>query len=234
MSSKFFNFILKANQILFFIVAIGVFIAFIISIIPRNYEPPSVKIEKTSNLHKTKQDKKKTMYTKSFYSKIKDVYIIKIQTDKIIHKDKVLSHSSMLSRGYNDEYGLVNLLFVKDESMKYKLLKKDAYIVSFKTIRSSEATKNVYENNYFQLDKNIYSIIQQDTDKDSTLSMKDQQDFYISDYDGKNLKSILKNIKQYKVVDDNIILITKNINKEDLFYMFNIITNKLVLLDTNI
>ena len=231
MSSKFFNFILKANQILFFIVAIGVFIAFIISIIPRNYEPPSVKIEKISNLHKAKQDKKKTMYTKSFYSKIKDVYIIKIQTDKIIHKDKVLRHASMLSSGYNNEYGLVNLLFVKEENIKYKLLKKDAYIVSFKTIRSNETMNHAYENNYFQLDKNIYSIIQKDTDKDSTLSMKDQQDFYISDYDGKNLKNILKNIKQYKVVDDNTILIT---NKEDLFYMFNIITNKLVLLDTNI
>jgi len=237
MKNKIFNFILKSNQILFFLVAVGIIGITLLSLLPPDYSRPAVQIEKNIEQNNTKKIRTKPQYFKSFHAYIKDVFIIKVHADNITSK-KVLHYSAprLSSMNYysDNEHALVNLIFTKEDEGNNKLLKNDAYIVSFNLVTDNKIKPNPYRDNNFKLEKNIYVIVSNDTNKDNFLSTKDQQDFYVSNYDGKQIKLVLKDILKYKVVEDNLVLITKKVNKKEHFYLFNVLTSNLKELDTTL
>ena len=237
MKNKIFNFISKSNQILFFLVAIGLIVVMVISLLPHDYSRPAVKIERNLEQNSTKETLVKNQYFKSFYSHINDIFIIKVYADNIV-REEILHYSAPRSSSsdfYNqNKHALVNLIFAKEGKKSYKLLKDDAYITSLNIMKNNQTVRKEYADSYFKLEKNIYTIVTHDTNNDDFLTSTDQRNFYISNYDGKQLKLILKDIVEYKLVDDNLVLITKKVKKEEQFYLFNILENDLKLLDTKI
>ncbi len=237
MKSKIFSFISKSNQILFFLVAVGIIVTMLSSVIPHTYAPATVKIKKSTEKNNQKEDPAKMQYHKSFYKHIKDVYIIKVQADTIMRKEILYYASPRLASVSNydqSEHALVNLIFSKEDKKSYKLLVQDAYIISFGIASDGSTASGKYGLNHFKLEKNIYEIVSNDTNGDELLSTKDKKDFYITNYDGKQMKSILKDISNYELIADNLVLITKKVDKQKQFYLFDVTQEKLKLLDTKI
>jgi hypothetical protein len=212
MINKFFNIISKINQLFFFLVLLGFTIFVIKPILPflTNKSEPAVKIE--ANVEKTEQSTPKleeNVYSKIFHDKIKDVYIFKvtakISSNSTDHKKKDRRSSASYSRGYNNSK-IVNILFVKEQGESHKLLDKNRLILA--TTYTQDGKDDT--SGHFILDKNLYSIVETDSNQDGFLTAEDEKNLYISDYNGTNMHLIMKNFINYSLTDDNEILIAKD------------------------
>ena len=235
MKTKIYNFITKANQIIFFGFAIFMAIIFLLSLIPI-LNTPQVTIINTKESNSSGTKVQEIIYEKVFSKYIKDTYVIELKSNQILQKSRnnfgltpTLGYSSMI--GYSgDKLALVNLLFTKRGESARKLFDKDSYITSFKLykIRSSKRY------NSMKLEKNIYSVIKDDTNKDNILDSKDREDLYVSDYDGQNLTLVTEDIVSYKLVEDNQVLISKMLKNQTQLYIYDVLSKELTLLDTTV
>ncbi|GGW64021.1 hypothetical protein [Alishewanella tabrizica] len=82
------------------------------------------------------------------------------------------------------------------------------------------------------LSKNIYSVAKYDSNNDGFLNQHDQKELLISEYDGSNLMSVMNDIRGYKVVDNDIVLIYSGSELDTSYFIFNVKTGALQKLDT--
>jgi len=233
---KFYSFITKTNQVLFFGFAVFIFFSFLFGLFQTSHTP-EVKIINTKESNNSNIKVQEVIYKKVFFQNIKDTYVIELKSNQILQKKKNNSFGLVpLGPSYKKEYKenkmpLVNLLFTKEGESARKLFEQDSYIKSFllyKTTGFSEYSDKL------KLEKNIYSVIKDDTNKDKILDAQDREDLYVSDYDGQNLTLVTEDILSYKLIADNQILISKMLKSQTQLYIYDLLSKELILLDTTV
>ena len=180
-----------------------------------------------------------------FSRKVKDVLIFKLRSDTIDRRGSLGSDDDVLSDAMCDvsaeECGsyspvsIVNLLFIHMSGESHKLFKSDRLISSMDFYCYQQDNEQTYSGySRYSLDKNLYITVDEDSNGDGFLSKDDQQDLYASDYDGTNLELIMEDISEYKVIDDNEVMILRKNGKTEDFYLYNAESNKLVKLNTQV
>jgi hypothetical protein len=236
MKEKIYHFITTTNQILFFAFAIMMFVTFLLSLFQTSYTP-EIKIINSKESNNSKRKVEEIIYEKVFSEHIKDTYVIELRSNQILQKS--MNSSAGLGSfvpssriGYKDnKIPLINLLFTKKGESAHKLFAQDSYIKSFllyKTTGFSEYSDKL------KLEKNIYSVIKDDTNKDNILDSKDREDLYVSDYDGQNLALVTEDIVSYKLVEENQVLISKMLKNQTQLYIYDVLSKELTLLDTTV
>ncbi|WP_444996437.1 hypothetical protein [Aliikangiella sp. IMCC44359] len=125
------------------------------------------------------------------------------------------------------ERNTVNLLFVSESGTKLKLFENDRLITDIQSARFNK------DNSYI-LNKNLYSVVSQDSNSDGFLNKKDQVDLYVSDYNGQNLKLIFENINELETIGDNKLLVTADELSGVEIYIYHVISEKKIKLDISI
>jgi hypothetical protein len=241
MFNKINKFIAKANQVLFFIVMLGVIcvIAFNLykELVPRNYDLPKVQI---TDLQKG-VNSQQIGYKKSYIGYIKDVQVFKISAESIYNPQasQLQGLTSSFSMGYNGDK-TVNFMFLPENNDNYMLFKRDRLILNYSLVKTNsdsftplEELNNHYDREFFAI-KNIYLVIDVDSNLDGYLSEKDTKSLYVSDYDGQNVKTIFKDIQSYKIIKNDLILINKDESANIEYYTYNLLTNEVNKLKTKI
>lgn len=232
--TKLLSFIKTSNQVLLFIAAL-LFIVMISKeilsdLFSKPYEPPKVELVDDQN---SKSDKKKQVYAFNYLAKLKDVHIFDLSS-KVIDTSKSHENSSFEMFSYvkssQSAYlsdNAVNLMFVKEDGHQRMLLKNDGLVTEFTKARV------VTNENTLKLDKNVYLIVSEDTNKNGFFDQKDSAKLYTSSYDGNNLSLVLENVESFRLIDDNSLMI---LQKGDVtnFYKLNIDDSSLNKLNTSI
>lgn len=225
------NFIEKSNKILLFIAAIVVIIAIGKSIIKdlfrKDYSEPTVQVIEHDDTQKEQQQPK---LEKRYVGQIKDVHLLEITSDKIAEEQSYSANASMIvvSSSLSLSSNAVNLMFTKVGEKNNLLFSNNALIVEFSPTQEKETQ---YQN---ILSKNIYSVVQKDTNKDGFLNQDDKKELLVSEYDGSKLTSVMANIEGYRVINNNMALIYKAAGNDTNYYTFNVLSGELTKLDTSL
>lgn len=234
---KLSSFIKQANQVLFFLGAV-LFIVLISKelisdLFPNRYEPPKIEIVDSS---KDEESAKKQVYTVEYIAQLKDVHIFELASNVIDisnkHEAKVYQMSARKAaydlsyRNYLSD-NAVNLMFVKEDGTKRMLIEKDGLITKFSKVNPPNNEHG------HTLDKNVYLIIDKDTNENGFLDRKDKANLFTSEYDGKNLTLVLSDVGSFNLIDDNKMIVTQS-GKVANFYTFDVKDSSLVKLNTAI
>ncbi|AOT08682.1 hypothetical protein [Pseudoalteromonas luteoviolacea] len=236
--SKTLSFIKKSNQVLFFIAVtlfiIVVSIDFITDFFDNKYEPP--KIALVDNKGEQTQVKK-TQYTIEYFDKLKDVYIFELSSKEIdisqTHDGEIVemfAKSEVSLDLYTVPYlskNAVNLMFVRENGERHMLLKKDGLILDI-----SKAKFATNEAGYL-LDRNLYLIINEDTNQNGYLDQDDSVKLFTSTFDGKDLSLVLQDVGNFSLISDNKVLISQK-GKSPKFYAFEVKNSALLPLNTSL
>lgn len=161
-----------------------------------------------------------------FNEKLKDVFIFNLKSSKIkadglyddISASSFKSDSSFLGKSYNE--GITNFIFIKDTSYEeYKLFDSNIFIYKYR-FAEEKTGKDIY------CDKNIYAVVNEDTNDDKTLNSEDNIALYISDYDGKNLIKISNSVYKARITDNNQLLFTEYDGRLLTFFLYDLNLNK--------
>ncbi len=234
---KLFCFIKKANQVFFFLGVIGfaVFIAAItISSLLRVSRPdPGVQIIEVDE----NKEKPKVELIKTFLAKKDDLFIFGVRSHAIVKdtskSDKVMN---LFDGGGYSSSKLINLIFIEGEA-KRMLLDKDALIYDFilEASHNKRVSLNRYDyQNQYHVSKNIFLIVEEDSNKDGFLSEKDNANLYISSADGTNLNKISERVTSYELVDEDLVLYKTKTDEEVRFHTLNLETLGTRAFDTSI
>ncbi|MCG7532310.1 hypothetical protein MHM98_13310 [Psychrobium sp. MM17-31] len=234
MSSKFMNFIDKANRVIFFsgAVLVALLLAAILIIKGINYLTKSDHYNQPITVINDTKETTNIDYKKRYLTKLEDKFLFEILSDKIKIQQKENRESSIapliINSGKNNfsylSHHTVNILFTSVDGSSYPLLKSHTLIADT-SLKNTEKTEHAY-----LLSKNLYTLIPQDSNQDGFLDDEDKSDFWVSDSDGKNLKQLLKNIEHYRIIEDDTVLI----KKADEFHLYYVDKDQLVQLDTTI
>lgn len=235
---KAFNFIKKSNQVLFFLVVILFIVLiskdFISELLRNDYEPPKIELVDSSDPN----DKvKKPVYTVNYLALLEDVHIFELSSKVIdINKEHEVEAFGMFgasTASYDVSGGLylsdnaVNLMFVKENEKQRMLLEKDGLVKEF------SKAKFVSNERAHRLDKNLYLIIDEDTNENGFLDHKDSAKLFTSTYDGNNLTIVLSDVESFRLIDDNKLIISKKGDSPN-FFTFDVTESKLQSLNTAI
>lgn len=229
MSNRILVFIEQSNKVLLFFAAIFVIIVVcknvLEDIMRKDYSPPTVQVIKSDD---TKAIEQKVKLEKQYVGLISDVHIFEITSDKVVQEQSYSSSAERIVISYS--FGLsenaVNLMFTKIGEQRKLLFEKNTLIVEFSPRRDKQTQYDKI------LSKNIYSVVKYDTNNDGLLNYHDKKELLVSEYDGSNLTPVMDDIKGYKVVDDDLVLIYSASDTDTLYFIFNIITGELQKLDT--
>ena len=225
---RIMNFIEKSNQVLLFIAAIVVIFAIGKSLISGLFKSgcsaPKVQVIE----HSAAFDEEPKLQ-KNYIGQIKDVHILEITSDKIINQKPYRANAEIIvTSALSLSRNAVNLMFTKTGEKNKVLFKNNGLIVGFSPVQLKETS---YQS---VLSKNIYSVVQNDTNKDGFLNSDDQKELLVSEYDGSGLKSIMDNIEGYQLISNNTALIYTKPESETLYYIFDVLSGELVKLDTRL
>lgn len=229
--------IIKANHVFFFIASCIFIVIAAMTLIKEfndySYEPPQVKVVKPNTDNGSAN---KINYSLKYVTLLKDTHIFKIKSNKIKVSNEYQESDEMLSMfngGSSYSESTINFLFVDQENNSTKLFPNDFFLQKYQL--SDFEYKSQYISEYgdqFFISKNIYILVTADTNKDGFLSDDDVKNLYFSDYNGKNSKLIIKNIEDYQVIANDLLMIKQIIDEEQLFTTFNLKTYELKKLET--
>lgn len=161
-----------------------------------------------------------------FNKKLKDVFIFNLKSSKIkadgLYDDISASSlkSSLSFSGKTHNEGITNFIFIKDISYEEsKLFDSNIFIYKYK-FAEEKTGKDIY------CDKNIYAVVNEDTNNDKTLNSEDNIALYISDYDGKNLIKLSNSVYKVRITDNNQLLFTEYDGSLLTFFLYDINLNK--------
>lgn len=191
----------------------------------------------------------KDQYYRFVYSKsLKDVdifearrNIINYEGDGIIERvsddntfnDVLPSYPARSSykKSYNKAgKNLVNLLFYKGLA-KHSLLEKDGLINSvryayFKKPKINRSG-NYDEDTQIAFHQNLYQIITKDRNGDKKLNHDDGIDLFVTNYDGRGLRLLVKNFYSYNFPRNQEVIIETRSDNKIKFYKYSTVTGKL-------
>ncbi|MBN2736995.1 MAG: hypothetical protein JXR70_08455 [Spirochaetales bacterium] len=233
--SKILSFISKANQILLFIVILGVIIFGITQVwlFIHPEEKADNKFYKTNEAALTTTDK---MNMEAYYElgkKIGDSYLFVVRKRvipeiKVAFENKERSQAQLFYVGGNDH--IVNFYFKKAGLSGFFLYEKDVFILDYQT---AIFTATDSSSDYLDIKKNIYVLAESDKDENGILDHNDNIVLFVSDYDGKNLIKVIEYIDSYNHIDNNVVVIIQKDREKSVkkYFEYNLIHNSLRLID---
>ncbi len=230
---KLLAFVSSANQFFVFIAMLLIILLasenWISKILRNTYEKPKVEVVENTDGGKSSIE---MTYEKNFERQIMDVYVFSLSSDSIIIEPEQATDDRVLnffSGPRKPERQKVNLLFVPKSGPSYLLIKNDVYISRISYYE--KPSKGSF--NRTMLSKNIYLIIDKDTNGDGFLDQEgDVVNLYVSDYNGNNITLVLKDVDNYRVEGDDSLIIEVSIEGKSSFYSYDVAENKLSRLDT--
>lgn len=227
MTSKLMSFIEKANKIIFFIGTVVLLLLFSVimlnDIFSSRHEPPTIEIIEDTASH---QD---ITLNKRYFGQVDTWFVFEISAEKLKSSDGSKGAFYMFDGSARfDSSGLqsntINLLFTAADGGHHLLLDKPLLITEVTFQRTDKSSDD------FVISKNLYTFAPKDSNGDNYLDYKDDEDFWVSNADGKNLKKVISNIDHYRIIEDNTVII----KKADQFYLYYVVQDKLVQLDTTL
>ena len=215
-----FELIKKIDYLLVFIAAVFGLIAMLVNIISdffpiHHSQPAHIEI-----IDSDKELSPKITETVNFIKKIKDVYIFSVSTSAIKSDELPKSYikaedlsNTMQKSSSNSK--VINFIFVKD-GLESSLFSSKAFFYKYEL--ANYADSKSYRNMH---DFNIYAVIKEDSNNDKQLDSKDKISFYVSDYDGNNLKEISSSIYYLDCIDKNTVLFTEYTDGKVSYYEYN-------------
>ena len=146
-----------------------------------------------------------------FNEKLKDVFIFNLKSSKI-KADGLYDDISDLSFKSGSS-------FLGTSYEEYKLFDSNIFIYKYR-FAEEKTGKDIY------CDKNIYAVVNEDTNDDKTLNSEDNIALYISDYDGKNLIKISNSVYKARITDNNQLLFTEYDGNLLTFFLYDLNLNK--------
>lgn len=229
---KLTAFVSTVNQYLLFIAVLIIIVISSKNIIQElttsDYVEPRVKLIKNSdNPAKVININYRTNYRRQ----VKDVLIFAISSNAIENipeekTSKTLNMFSEFSPKSQSKFQTVNYLFVPKTGPSYLLMSKDTYI------RNTSFYSNPKKRNGYKRLKNIFLLVTNDTNSDGYLSKKDSADLYVSDYNGKNMYLVIKDVEDYDLMNDNLLMIEVGTVDDRKFFTYDLITKNLEKIDT--
>lgn len=235
---KVINFVKKANQLLFFIAATIFIVLISIEIFSKlfrnQFEPAKIELVDDSA---PKDELRKPVYTISFLTRLKNVHIFEL-TSKVVDTNKYHTNQTFnmfaapkVSHDFSSSMYLsenaVNLMFVKENGQRRMLFDKDGFIKEF-----TKAKESPNEHSY-KLDKNLYLVVDEDTNENGYFDQNDAANLYTSTYDGKNLSLVLADVGSYELIDNNRLIISQK-GKSPSFFTYKVTESSLLKLNTEI
>ena len=218
-----YKFINKTNPILIFVIAVALIFTFTREIIDdltrEKYQPPKVELV---NIEDNDEENNKINYEITFYEKVKDTFIFKVKSNKIMQDEE--SRDYLYAPSYT-ETNVVNVLFAKQGVKASPLFEKDIFLVAMQTPSYEEKSQHN--------SKNIYMAVLNDSNDDGYLSSEDRKSLYISDYDGKNIKEIAVGVIEYRFSGTNEIVIKSEYEGKEIHQVYNLISGILNKVDVN-
>ncbi len=228
MNPRLLSFIQQANHLLLFvggIILIGSFTAsqlrdwFQVGY----YSEPQVKVVSKEDAVTAKQP----TYSKNYLGKINDVYVFEQTVDLMIQDDQPYMHKEeiVIKMGLSPSSNAVNLLFSKSTGEKRQLFEKPTLIAKMATPESRPERTT--------LTKNVYAVVHSDTNGDGVLNGKDQLEILLSEYDGAQLRSIIKDASNFGVIGADLLMIETGTGAKTQWYTYDIQRAQLTPLDSS-
>ncbi len=235
MANKIIKKISQVNQIFIFlgfcVLSLIFGIRLISDLLEPPYEAPKVEIvQGNAEISQTPENG----YKLTHVAMIQDIHVLRMTSDKVIMQNKINDSDSFnMFSGVGGETTTVNLLLVDSNNSSYKLFDQDTFIQDFKLVNTADDQRYIdHYDEIFLNSKNIYSVINTDTNQDGFLSDEDQRNLYISDYNGLNLQLVLKNINRYQMIKDDLVLVKQRIKGKDILHTYDLSSFELKQLNT--
>lgn len=142
--------------------------------------------------------------TVKYLTKLKDTFVFSIESNGIKTDSQLLEAEGVSQNTMRKSYSKsskisepVNFIFIKNDE-ELKLFSSNVFIYKYMLYDD--------DNNYLNLNFNVYAVVKSDSNNDKKLDSKDIISLYVSDYDGNNLKEISSSIYIVKVINENSIL----------------------------
>ena len=242
MQNRFMKFISSANQVILFFAVIVIggvyFYEVVLWDIFREQIPSVPDGVKIHQADEAISEPSKPTYRKIFDRRLNDVFIFKIESDAINpdskrktgFKGEVKFKAPSLKYAYRYRSDrTVNILFVPENSEGYALFENDCLITEVEFVRTHEEQKWTHD-----LKLNLYCVVNSDTNNDGFLGKDDRQDIYASEYNGKNLILIMKNILDYSLTGNNEVLLIQENENDQLFYIYSVESGEIKKLKSQI
>jgi hypothetical protein len=178
-------------------------------------------------------------YKKSFLEKYDDIYIFKVKSNRIVspsvNSGTNVQVYNMFSSGGSEKYNdfeTVNFLFAKVNSAPVLLLESHALVLEYHLITIEPNPKSF--NRQFETNKHLFSVILKDDNQDKVLDKKDKINLLASDHNGVNLITIAKDINDYEIIDDNLLLITQFKEEKTIILIYDLETGTSNTLNTQL
>lgn len=175
-------------------------------------------------------------YKKSFVKKYDDIFIFKVRSNRLVSRNNTgteLEGVRGFAGGYDaNEFESVNFLFVRQGSKPKLLLPVHALILDFKLARLQSDYDRYMP--LFKTTKHVFEVVSNDTNLDKVMNKDDQIDLVASDIDGTNLITIAHNIQAFEVIDENQLMITREIETGTEISIYDLVTGENKVLEVDI
>ncbi|CAI3801370.1 hypothetical protein [Rheinheimera sp. MM224] len=221
------SFIQKSNQVLFFIGGLFVIGFFTVEVFnrlfPTDYGMAQVRVVTADDAAATQQQ---PSYSTAYLGQIKDVYVFEQTVDMLISEasSQVRSERLIIGNGLSISSNTVNLLFVRQNGEKHQLFDIPTMISQIATARFEQETSPV--------SKNVYAVVRADSNQDQILNYIDRQEILVSEYDGSQLRSIMKDTAGFRIIGNNKVLIQSGTAAKPVWFLYDISTSQLTPLDS--
>lgn len=238
MKDNIMKFISKANQIIFFLVAVGLALVLLFNLVSswlvNPWQPQQVKVIESDT--KDGQVQAVVEYLKVHAGKIKDTHIFELYSNYIQsgfkHEMKLQEDADEMMDYYSGDskrlMSVVNIMFVDSNDVKNMLFEKDVMILNrrYANFNKEYVSKRVAFN--------LYNVVSKDSNGDGVLDDNDKQDLYRTLYNGQQRVRIMDDIYSYEIIGDDLLLISHEENNEMQFYEYNLKSGMLRKLNTEI
>lgn len=219
------DFIEQTNKVLFFVFLVGMLIVMLASAYDEMsrmfYEPPAVKVIEKADGEEPEQQ---ISYDKEYLTKINEVYIFELKSDVVhTYQDNAIGRFNSYSEDVLSTK-TINMIFTKEGEKGKLLFETNRLIFSFKKLRGRSTE-------HYGLSKNIYSVVEKDTNDDSVLDKKDKLNLYVSRHDGSNLTLVMEDYDSFRVIEDDLLMLSKYIDGKQTFYTYEIKSGQIKPLD---
>lgn len=158
------------------------------------------------------------------------VYIFSVENETIdLSKNR---ESGSVAEYRLPEYGhysdkTVNYIFTNVGGYKKVLLEKDALVLKFLPANFGEYKGKPH------FDKNVYHVVESDSNNDGFLTGDDSKSLYLSDFDGQNLSLIIRDVVETYIIDENTIVIVTKFDGKKAFFNYSVKDSKLYQFDVS-
>lgn len=216
MKGSIVNFVKTANSFFFFLGFIFLSLVVVYQIYDANFRDKHRTYDSIQIADSNGTDSAPIKYKKSFLKKHDDVYIFRVRSNRILSPtlnsgNKVEVFNMFAGAGEYNDFETVNFLFARENSAPTLLLESHSLVLEYQLITLEPEPESF--NRQFKTSKHLFSVIVNDDNQDKVLDKKDKINLLASDHNGANLITIAKDINDYEIVDDNLLLITQG--KED-------------------